>query len=160
MLLFAILMVWASISMIKGPQSKNQNSAKPGLSPVAKTALVLAEGLGVGVLTGLVGAGGGFLIVPALVLVAGLEMKVAVGTSLTIIAFKSLIGFTGDLDHLDANWTLLLSVTAIAIVGMVFGAALSKRIASSQLQKAFGWFVLTMGVLILTERIFTLNLIP
>jgi uncharacterized membrane protein YfcA len=160
MLLFAVLMVWASISMIKGPQSKNQNSAKPGLSPVAKTALVLAEGLGVGVLTGLVGAGGGFLIVPALVLVAGLEMKVAVGTSLTIIAFKSLIGFTGDLGHLDANWTLLLSVTAIAIVGMVFGAALSKRIASSQLQKAFGWFVLTMGVLILTERIFTLNLIP
>jgi uncharacterized membrane protein YfcA len=107
-----------------------------------------------------VGAGGGFLIVPALVLVAGLEMKVAIGTSLTIIAFKSLIGFTGDLDHLDANWTLLLSVTAIAIVGMIFGAALSKRIASGQLQKAFGWFVLTMGVLILSERIFTLNLTP
>ena len=160
MLLFAVLMVWASISMIKGSKSKTQNSVHTSLSPVAKTALVLAEGLGVGVLTGLVGAGGGFLIVPALVLIMGLEMKVAVGTSLAIIAFKSLIGFTGDLDHIDTNWTLLLSVTAIAIVGMVFGAALSKRVASSLLQKAFGWFVLTMGLLILTERIFTLNLIP
>ena len=160
MLLFAVLMVWASISMIMGPQTKSQNSVQEGLSTSAKIALVIAEGLGVGLLTGLVGAGGGFLIVPALVLFAGLKMKVAIGTSLTIIAFKSLIGFTGDLDHLDANWTLLLSVTAIAIIGMVFGTALSKRVASSRLHKAFGWFVLTMGVLILTEQIFTFNLIP
>jgi len=100
----------------------------------------------------LVGAGGGFLIIPALVLVTGLEMKIAVGTSLTIIAFKSLIGFTGDLGHLHADWTLLLSVTAVAIAGMVVGSILSKRVASGPLQKAFGWFVLAMGVFILSKE--------
>jgi uncharacterized membrane protein YfcA len=86
------------------------------------------------------------------VLVTGLEMKVAVGTSLTIIAFKSLIGFTGDLGHMDADWTLLLIVTGIAILGMIVGTILSKRIASGPLQKAFGWFVLIMGLFILTKE--------
>ncbi|MFZ9732231.1 MAG: sulfite exporter TauE/SafE family protein [Schleiferiaceae bacterium] len=152
MLLFAVLMVWAARGMIKGRKPADPNAPKKELSPAAKVGLVLAEGAGVGVLTGLVGAGGGFLIIPALVLVTGLEMKLAVGTSLTIIAFKSLIGFTGDLGHMEADWTLLLSVTAIAIAGMVVGTVLSKRIASGPLQKAFGWFVLVMGLFILTKE--------
>ena len=152
MLLFAVLMVWAARGMIKGRKPVDPNAPKKELSPAAKVGLVLAEGAGVGILTGLVGAGGGFLIIPALVLVTGLEMKVAVGTSLTIIAFKSLIGFTGDLDHMDADWTLLLTVTGIAIVGMIVGTILSKRIASGPLQKAFGWFVLVMGLFILTKE--------
>ena len=150
MLLFAVLMVWAARGMIRGRKAVDPN--KKALSPAAKVGLVLAEGAGVGVLTGLVGAGGGFLIIPALVLVTGLEMKIAVGTSLTIIAFKSLIGFTGDLGHLHADWTLLLSVTAVAIAGMVVGSILSKRVASGPLQKAFGWFVLAMGIFILSKE--------
>jgi uncharacterized membrane protein YfcA len=137
--------------MIRGRKPERESPQK-NLKPAAKVALVLAEGSVVGVLTGLVGAGGGFLIIPALVLVTGLEMKVAVGTSLTIIAFKSLIGFTGDLGHLNADWTLLLSVTAVAIAGMVFGTLLAKRVASGPLQKAFGWFVLAMGVFILGKE--------
>jgi hypothetical protein len=151
MLLFAVLMVAAARGMIRGRKPERESPQK-NLKPAAKVALVLAEGSVVGVLTGLVGAGGGFLIIPALVLVTGLEMKVAVGTSLTIIAFKSLIGFTGDLGHLNADWTLLLSVTAVAIAGMVFGTLLAKRVASGPLQKAFGWFVLAMGVFILGKE--------
>ncbi len=150
MLLFAVLMVWAARGMIRGRKAVDPN--EKALSPAAKVGLVLAEGAGVGVLTGLVGAGGGFLIIPALVLVTGLEMKIAVGTSLTIIAFKSLIGFTGDLGHLHSDWTLLLSVTAVAIAGMVVGSILSKRVASGPLQKAFGWFVLAMGIFILSKE--------
>lgn len=150
MLLFAVLMVWAARGMIRGRKAVDPN--EKALNPAAKVGLVLAEGAGVGVLTGLVGAGGGFLIIPALVLVTGLEMKIAVGTSLTIIAFKSLIGFTGDLGHLHADWTLLLSVTAVAIAGMVVGSILSKRVASGPLQKAFGWFVLAMGIFILSKE--------
>jgi uncharacterized membrane protein YfcA len=152
MVLFAVLMVWAARGMIKGRKATDPTAAKKVLSPAAKVGLVLTEGAGVGILTGLVGAGGGFLIIPALVLVTGLEMKVAVGTSLTIIAFKSLIGFTGDLGHMDADWTLLLIVTGIAILGMIVGTILSKRIASGPLQKAFGWFVLIMGLFILTKE--------
>lgn len=150
MLLFAVLMVAAARGMIRGRKAADANPKV--LSPTAKVALVLAEGAGVGILTGLVGAGGGFLIIPALVLVTGLEMKVAVGTSLTIIAFKSLIGFTGDLEHMNADWTLLLSVTAVAIAGMVVGTLLAKRVASGPLQKAFGWFVLAMGIFILSKE--------
>jgi len=163
MLLFAVLMLAAARGMIVGRKPAKAKAeagadadmeAKQPMGSVAQIAIVLAEGATVGLLTGLVGAGGGFLIIPALVLVTGLEMKVAVGTSLTIIAAKSLVGFTGDLGHLDMDWTLLLSVTAVAVFGMILGTLLSKRVASGPLQKAFGWFVLAMGLFILSREFF------
>lgn len=163
MLLFAVLMLAAARGMIVGRKPAKAKAeagaeadmeAKQPMGSAAQIAIVLAEGATVGLLTGLVGAGGGFLIIPALVLVTGLEMKVAVGTSLTIIAAKSLVGFTGDLGHLDMDWTLLLSVTAVAVFGMILGTLLSKRVASGPLQKAFGWFVLAMGLFILSREFF------
>jgi uncharacterized membrane protein YfcA len=105
-------------------------------------------------LTGLVGAGGGFLIIPALVMLSKLPMKQAVGTSLLIIAAKSLIGFTGDLGNSTMDWTLLLSVTALAIAGIFIGDRLSTKIDGNKLKKGFGWFVLLMGIYILAQQLF------
>ena len=108
----------------------------------------------VGAITGLVGAGGGFLIIPALVLLAKLPMKQAVGTSLIIIAAKSLIGFTGDLKRNKIiDWHFLLVFSAIAVVGIIAGSILSKRIPNEKLKPAFGWFVLAMGVYIISKEL-------
>ncbi|MGZ8517304.1 MAG: sulfite exporter TauE/SafE family protein, partial [Chitinophagaceae bacterium] len=115
---------------------------------------ILLEGAVVGLLTGLVGAGGGFLIIPALVLLSKLPMKQAVGTSLLIIAAKSLIGFTGDLSHYTMDWKLLLIVTALAIAGIFIGDGLSKKIDGDKLKKGFGWFVLVMGIYIIIKELF------
>lgn len=153
MSVFAVLMVVASFSMIKKP--KKAEAKGDGNSIKFNYPMILIEGAVVGVLTGLVGAGGGFLIIPALVLFTGLPMKEAVGTSLMIIASKSLIGFTGDLSRMQMDWTLLLTITAIAIVGIFIGNYLSKRIDAGKLKTGFGWFVLVMGVyVILKELIF------
>ena len=117
--------------------------------------LVSAEGVVVGLITGFVGAGGGFLIIPALVVLAGLEMKIAVGTSLLIIAVKSLVGFIGDIQsNPSIDWQLLLIFSAISSVGILIGSKLSKRIPSEKLKPAFGWFVLVMGGWILTKESF------
>jgi uncharacterized membrane protein YfcA len=105
-------------------------------------------------LTGLVGAGGGFLIIPALVIFSKLPMKQAVGTSLLIIAVKSLFGFTGDLGKQTMDWQLLLSVTALAIVGIFVGNALGKKVSANSLKKGFGWFVLVMGIYIIIKELF------
>ncbi|MEX2597731.1 MAG: sulfite exporter TauE/SafE family protein, partial [Salibacteraceae bacterium] len=110
-------------------------------------------GLVVGVLTGLVGAGGGFLIIPALVLLAGLDMKTAIGTSLLIISAKSLIGFLGDVSNYIIDWEFLLIFSSIAIVGIFIGSFLSSKIDGQKLKSGFGWFVLIMGVLILIKEI-------
>ena len=117
---------------------------------------MLLEGVGVGILTGLVGAGGGFLIIPALVLLAGLKMKVAVGTSLFIIAMKSLLGFTGDIQVGTAiDWAFLLLFTACSIGGIFIGSWLAHYVHGSKLKKAFGWFVFAMGVyMIIRETVF------
>jgi uncharacterized protein len=152
MLLFAVLMVFASISMIR---SKNKNPAEDKeVEQKFNYPLILVEGIVVGMLTGLVGAGGGFLIIPALVLLSKLPMKQAVGTSLMIIAAKSLVGFTGDLGKAAMDWTLLLSVTALAIVGIFIGNRLSKKLSSEGLKKGFGWFVLVMGIYIILKELF------
>ncbi len=151
MLLFAVLMLLAARGMIVGKKASAPATALPTWK---KIAVILAEGLIVGVLTGLVGAGGGFLIIPALVLVTGLDMKTAVGTSLTIIAFKSLLGFTGDLGQYSMDWNLLGLVTIVAIIGMVIGTFVSKKIDSTPLQKSFGWFVLIMGLFIVGKELF------
>lgn len=150
MLIFAVLMVFASISMIRSKPSNAVEEQKQ----VFNYPMIFIEGIVVGLLTGLVGAGGGFLIIPALVLLSKLPMKQAIGTSLLIIAAKSLIGFTGDLNSRTMDWTLLLSVTGLAIVGIFFGNILSKKIDGNQLKKGFGWFVLVMGIYILVKELF------
>lgn len=155
MVLFAVLMVFASVSMIRNKKGNN-----PDERPVEQSfnyPVIFLEGVVVGILTGLVGAGGGFLIIPALVLLSKLPMKQAVGTSLLIIAAKSLIGFTGDLGERIIDWNLMLSVTALAIVGIVAGNILSKKINGDKLKTGFGWFVLVMGIYILAKEIFFSN---
>jgi uncharacterized membrane protein YfcA len=104
-------------------------------------------------LTGLVGAGGGFLIIPALVVLSKLPMKEAVGTSLVIIASKSLLGFLGESNKEAMDWMLLLGITALATLGIFIGAALSQKIDGSKLKPAFGWFVLVMGLYIILKEI-------
>ncbi len=151
MMLFAILMVAASFSMIRSKTNKNESSTG---EQKFNYPVILLEGALVGVLTGLVGAGGGFLIIPALVMLSKLPMKQAVGTSLVIIAAKSLIGFTGDLGNRTMDWTLLLSVTALAIAGIFIGDKLSKKIDGNKLKTGFGWFVLVMGIYIIAQQLF------
>jgi uncharacterized protein len=151
MVLFALLMVMASFSMIK------KRRLKPNLENGQQTtpyAAVVGQGILVGLVSGLVGAGGGFLIIPALVLLTGLDMKLAVGTSLFIIAANSLIGFLGDLFHYDIDWVFLLSFSALSIAGIFIGTALASKIQGEKLKKGFGWFVLAMGVYILIREIF------
>jgi hypothetical protein len=149
MILFAVLMVAASVSMIR--DKKNNTEISEGALSY-NYPLILLEGAVVGLLTGLVGAGGGFLIIPALVMLTKLPMKKAVGTSLLIIAAKSLIGFTGDLSQQSMDWSLLLAVTLMAVLGIFAGNALSKKIEGAQLKKGFGWFVLVMGVYVLVKE--------
>ncbi len=152
MLLFAVVMILASISMIRPGKNIEMNENAP---MVYNYPMILLEGAVVGLLTGLVGAGGGFLIIPALVILARMPMKLAVGTSLFIIAAKSLIGFTGDLQGSQViNWKLLGVFTTFAVVGIFAGILLSKKISGEKLKKAFGWFVMIMGIYIIVKEIF------
>lgn len=152
MILFAILMIFASISMIS--DKKKKGNEEPADKQKFNYPVILIEGAAVGFLTGLVGAGGGFLIIPALVILSKLPMKQAVGTSLLIIAAKSLIGFTGDLSNYTMDWKLLSIITALAIIGIFIGDALSKKIEGNKLKKGFGWFVLVMGIYIIVKELF------
>jgi len=152
MIFFAVLMVAAAISMIYDPADKKE---KPVTGNVRiNYPLIFIEGAVVGVLTGLVGAGGGFLIIPALVLLTKLPMKEAIGTSLIIIASKSLIGFTGDLSHMQMDWVLLFTFTGLAVAGIFLGIKLSHGIDNIKLKKSFGWFILIMGIYILLKELF------
>lgn len=150
MIFFAIIMLLASYSMIVDKKNKRV---------VVKTdikynyPLIVIEGLVVGVITGIVGAGGGFLIIPALVLLAKLPMKKAVATSLLIIAIKSLIGFIGDLETMEIDWLFLLSFTAFSLLGILIGVWLNKFIEGRKLKRSFGWFILIMGIYILIKEI-------
>lgn len=155
MVIFAALMVFASFSMIKSRKKimsdlKSQEVQEQKFNYPA----ILLEGAIVGFLTGLVGAGGGFLIIPALVIFSKLDMKLAVGTSLVIIAAKSLVGFLGDVANYEIDWTFLLIFTAISVVGIFLGSFLSKRIEGDKLKKGFGYFVLVMGIYILVKELF------
>lgn len=145
MALFAIVMLFSAIAMIRPRKVEPEKSE---LHPMR----LATQGLFVGALAGTVGAGGGFLIIPALVLLAGLEMKEAVGTSLFIIAIQSLIGFSGEFSN-DIDWRFLLSFSAIAIGGILLGGALASKIPNEKLKPAFGWFVLLMSAYIFTKEI-------
>jgi hypothetical protein len=147
MILFAVMMIAASVSMIKGRKNREANADRKFNYP-----LILVEGLVVGLFTGLVGAGGGFLIIPALVVLSDLPMKMAVGTSLSIIAVKSLIGFVAEVQVHTPDWMFLLSFSGLAVVGIFIGTKLSTVISGKKLKPLFGWFVLVMGVYILGKE--------
>lgn len=149
MLLFALLMVGASYGMI----TKSIVTAEEDKKPCCKNyALTVLQGMGTGIITGLVGAGGGFMIIPALVFVLKLPMKEAIGTSLLIIASNSLLGFIGSANHVNIHWQFLLTVAAFAIAGIFIGNMLSKKIDGAKLKPAFGWFVLIMGLYIILKE--------
>lgn len=155
---FALMMVATAVAMIRGrsragadgPGEGGGDSGTGGRRDLP-VKLVLLEGVVVGLVTGLVGAGGGFLVVPALVLLGGLPMPVAVGTSLLVIAMKSFAGLAGYLSSVTIDWGLALAVTGMAVAGSVVGALLSGRVPQDRLRQAFGWFVLVMGVVVLGQ---------
>ena len=150
MIFFAIIMLTAAITMIR-----NRGKNTPEDQPVQYNyPMIMVEGLVVGALTGIVGAGGGFLIIPALVLFAKLPMKKAVGTSLIIIAAKSLVGFLGDVgsgQQIDFRFIVIISL--IAIAGIFFGGYVSRFIESAKLKSGFGWFVLVMGIYVIFNEV-------
>lgn len=170
MAFFASIMFFASLSMIR---NKKQNAENDDVNQIQfNYALIVLEGFVVGALTGFVGAGGGFLIIPALVMFAKLPMRLAIGTSLLIIAIKSLIGFIGDVQHIQQqaamlaqqgqanlqlmiDWTMLGLFSAVASGGIFIGSYLGKMIETSKLKKIFGWFVLIMAIYILTKELYT-----
>ncbi|WP_242132137.1 sulfite exporter TauE/SafE family protein [Aestuariivivens marinum] len=147
MVFFSIIMLLASISMIKN--SKN-NVSTHHKQPYYKTFI---QGIVIGTITGIIGAGGGFLYVPALVLWANIPMKKAVGTSLVIVAINSLIGFIGDVLTIEIEWVFLLTFTFISIIGIVLGVFLSKFISGGKLKKGFGVFTLLMAIYIIYKEI-------
>ncbi|GLW99046.1 sulfite exporter TauE/SafE family protein [Microtetraspora sp. NBRC 16547] len=145
---FALMMVATATAMIRGRKSPERRPAHSEL-PVLHVAV---EGVVVGLVTGLVGAGGGFLVVPALVLLGGMPMSVAVGTSLVVIAMKSLAGLAGYMQTVQVDWGIALPVTVAAVVGGVIGGRLAGRVQADRLRQAFGWFVLVMGGFVLVQQ--------
>ena len=154
MLFFATLMLIAALSMILGKNKKEQE----GVLPVYGFSLMLV-GFCEGSLTGIVGAGGGFLIIPALVILAKLPMKRAIASSLVIISIKSLVGFTGDLMHTTVDWNFLSKIILLATAGIITGNYLNKKMEGAKLKKGFGFFVLAMAIIIFIEQFFFSNLI-
>lgn len=149
---FALIMIVAAIGMIR--QRKIPDPVYDGKSHF-NYPVILLEGLVIGALTGLVGAGGGFLIIPALVVFAKIPMKIAIGTSLLIIAIKSLIGFTGDIQSGQLiNWEFIFMFSGITITGILIGSFLSKFVNGQKLKGAFGLFVLVMGIFIILQELF------
>jgi uncharacterized membrane protein YfcA len=147
MVVFAILMMAASLSMIKNRRVKTEAGA-----PSTPMILVL-YGVLIGLVTGFLGAGGGFLLIPALVFLMKLPMKEAIGTSLLIIALNSLIGFTGDIGRHPINWLFIILISAIAIAGIFIGGYFNQKVNAQKLKKGFGWFVLVMGIYIIIREL-------
>ncbi|MGX1095532.1 putative membrane protein YfcA [Streptomyces albogriseolus] len=145
---FAVMMIVTAAAMLRGRKNAGPDRAHQQL-PVGR---VLLDGAAVGLATGLVGAGGGFLVVPALALLGGLPMPVAIGTSLLVIAMKSAAGFAGYLSSVQIDWTLTLAVTGFAVVGSFAGARLAGRVPAHVLSRLFAWFVLAMGTFVLVQQ--------
>ncbi|MBV6405850.1 MAG: sulfite exporter TauE/SafE family protein [Flavobacteriales bacterium] len=151
LILFAATMFVSAARMIRGNNPEGAHPVRPNVVPL------VAIGLGTGLLTGVLGAGGGFLIVPALVLLVGMGMKHAVGTSLLIITVNSFVGFSGDTSvHLAEHTTILLPILSLAILGIVLGSRLATRTRNERLRPAFGWFILAMGTFIIAHELYTI----
>ncbi|MDQ7005576.1 MAG: sulfite exporter TauE/SafE family protein [Ghiorsea sp.] len=149
LIVFSLIMIMAAYAMIKPSKVESTEQNKTLNFP-----LIAVEGLVVGGVTGFVGAGGGFLIIPALVILAGLNMKQAVGTSLMIIAFKSLLGFVGDIQAgLVVDWILLFEIVGLSIIGVLIGERVARKVDGNKLKPAFGYFVLLMGLAILVREV-------
>jgi uncharacterized protein len=148
MVVFALLMLAAAISMIKTKQVRVERKAKE------KPFVLVSYGILIGMVTGFLGAGGGFLMIPALVILMKLSMKEAVGTSLLIISLNSLIGFIGDLGRHAIDWKLLILITSIAIGGIYAGSYFNQKLNNEKLKKGFGWFILIMAIFIIIKEIF------
>ena len=146
MLFFAVIMIFGALSVLKKKSQDTQNEEKRNLI------LIGIQTFTIGIIIGLVGAGGGFLIIPSLILFAKLPMRKAVGTSLFIIAMNSLVGFIGDVQNLEIDWTFLLTFSAISVVGIFIGMYLTKYTNESQLKKIFAYFVLLMAAIILLKE--------
>jgi uncharacterized protein len=147
MLLFAVFMLVAARGMLKKSAQVTETNTSP-----SRTRLVIT-GFFTGMITGLLGAGGGFLIVPALVLVLKQDIKQAVGTSLLIISLNALTGFTADLPNTQPDWGFLIGFSGISIVGLLLGVYLSKFISGAKLKPLLGWFILAMGVFIIVKEL-------
>ena len=152
MLLFALIMLLAGWSMIKSKALPEDEAIKEFDNN--HYFAIGTQAIGIGVLAGLIGAGGGFLIVPALVLLVKLPIKRAISTSLFIIAIQSLIGFLGDLKTLEIDWEFLLTFTTISIVGIFIGLTLSKKISPKGLKRGFGYFTIIMSIYIAYKELF------
>ena len=172
---FAIMMLIASYFMIRKPvekaSDKNNLKFEQGSNPLPKDSnyelripnselkrskypwlAIVLEGLGVGIVTGFVGVGGGFAIIPTLVLLGKIPMKEAIGTSLLIITFKSATGFIGYLNQVAIDWNLMLTFTTVAVLGVIWGAYFSGKIQGAKLQRAFGYFLIAVAIFILIKR--------
>ena len=148
MIIFAVLMIAASFSMI------GKAKTQPQTSNINYWQLAVIGGV-VGIITGFLGAGGGFLIIPALLFFANLPMKQAVGTSLLIIFINSAVGFLGDVYiNTPINYAFLASISSMAFIGMIIGTRLSKKIDGNKLKPVFGWFILVMGIYIIIKELF------
>lgn len=149
---FSIVLLFSSMSMIfGGVKTEKENNI---LNSKERLILILS-GAGTGIITGMIGAGGGFIIIPSLVLLARMPMKEAVGTSLIIITINSLTGFAGDLTgNYEIDWALILIFLVISIIGIIIGSMLVKKVPSVKLKVAFGWFILAMGIYIFIKEIF------
>lgn len=147
MVMFGLMMAATAVAMLRKPRQVRPHT---GEMPVGK---VIGEGIVVGVVTGIVGAGGGFLVVPALVLLGGLSMPTAVGTSLLVISMKSFAGFAGHLEHVAIDWPVTLGVTAAAVLGSLIGGNLVGRIPPAALRRGFGVFIIAMSALVLVKEL-------
>lgn len=155
MVVFAVLILFSSYSMIKKRKANSINDVKWdefAKSPMGLPFVILL-GITVGIITGFVGAGGGFIIVPVLMFFLRLKFKKAIGTSLCIIAINSLIGFTGNVSNQSINWQFLLGISAISITGILIGSLLSSKVSANKLKPAFGWFTLMVGTFVLIKEV-------
>ena len=155
MILFSILILASSISMIKKKKYDRINELKWdefARSPLGLPFVILL-GVVVGFITGFVGAGGGFIIVPVLIFFLRLNFKKAIGTSLCIVALNSLIGFTGNIGHQKIDWVMLMIISVMCMTGILVGSLLSTKVSAEKLKPAFGWFTLAVGVFVLIKEI-------
>lgn len=144
---FVVFMIASAMSMLRKNQPARLSATNIPLH------LMILQGCAIGFVTGLVGVGGGFLIIPALIVLTNLPYKTAAGTSLLIIAMNSLIGFAGDVTNYSMDWTFLLTITGFALVGLLVGNSISKKVAAQSLKRALGWLILAISIFILAREI-------